>query len=62
MKKTYWQPYIQVTSIKPATIIAGSTLDPSENKPEVETTIIAGGLDGEFSSRRNSIWGDEEEE
>ena len=59
MKKNYQTPSIYVFAVK-SVIMTTSTLPTGETTPDVY--VSDNKYDGEFSSRRNSVWGDEDEE
>lgn len=59
MKKNYQTPSIYVFAVK-SVLMTTSTLPTGETTPDVYVSDEE--FSGEFSSRRNSIWGDEEEE
>lgn len=61
MKKTYIYPKTVVTLIQPSTILGGSIIvtDATTATVDVDTSDD---YDGEFCSRRNSVWGDDDEE
>lgn len=61
MKKNYQTPSIYVFAVK-SVIMTTSTLPTGETTPDVYVNVSDKEYNGEFSSRRNSVWDDEEEE
>ncbi|MCK8621979.1 hypothetical protein [Prevotella sp. E13-27] len=59
MKKNYQTPSIYVFAVK-SVLMTTSTLPTGETTPDVYVSDKE--YNGEFSSRRNSVWDDEEEE
>ena len=60
MKKNYQTPSIYVFAVK-SVIMTTSTLPTGETTP-ADVYVSDKEYNGEFSSRRNSVWGDEDEE